>query len=177
MVAGADPVRLQHGLRRESLLACRRSWFAEEATGRWLFVPRENVKGRRPKRLYCSRAAWSAVERFCAAAGDGPIFPWPHAPHGLYGVQRELLANSTLAPARRLGLHALRKALATELAAINPLVASMQLGHSLGRNAGANVTRDHYTHRRVWAEAMERVPQPPIAPAGRADADPQQLLF
>jgi len=66
-----------------------------------------------------------------------------------------LLDAAGIQPERRLGFHGLRKALATHLAAVNPMVATMQLGHT-----GEMTTREHYVHPDAVASTMANVPQP-----------------
>jgi len=144
------------GARPQTLLALQFKWLVRDESGWWLVVPPEAFKTKRGVKLYVNAAAMALVERM-RACGDERIFPWPHEEGWLHTTRRRILAASQIPEHRRhLGFKAFRKACATQLARINPMAASIQLGHSSGRN----VTRDFYVNRQIVAEACEKLPQP-----------------
>jgi len=140
----------------------------------WMIVPAAIAKGQRGGRYYVNRAARAAIESLGtkgADGGQGNLFPWrgwPRSATWLHASRRNIQSRSQLPPARRIGFHGLRKALATWLAARNPMVASIVLGHRGG------VTQRHYVDPVIVAELLEQVPQPPVQCSQDAR---QPLLF
>lgn len=143
------------GLRPETFLQLRWEWLSEDEYGWWLRIPAMAMKMKRPHTCHVCRPAMQILHLLRGTARE-VIFPWGMSESWLHTQRREILAASKIPSHRRFGFRGLRKALATELGKINPLAASMQLGHQ-----GRNVTRDHYTHRKIVAEAMLSLPQPP----------------
>lgn len=157
------------GLRPETLLLLRWEWLVEDEYGWWLKIPAIAMKVPRAFTCYVNPRAMAVLERL-RVHKEPLIFPWNMKESWLHNRRRAILAASSIPPERHFGFKGLRKALATELGKINPLAAQLQLAHSTGRS----VTADHYTHKKVIAEAMQRLPQPPW----HGDLDGRQgLLF
>jgi integrase len=134
----------------------------------WL-PPRISVKGIVGKRVELNDQARACVE---AMRGYHPerVFPWPESwpasRSALYDEHN--LIRQCLPKARRefLAYHALRKLHNNELAAINGLACMKSLGHASGRT-----TVEHYTSRKVVADAVQKLPRLPV------DDQRQQRLF
>lgn len=153
------------GLRVGTLLLLEYGWIEED----WIKIPGPALKQKRAGRFYLNRASREAIQEIRTERIK--IFPFPHSESWLHEQRRRLLAKSRIAPNRRFGFHAFRKAFGNELSKINGLVVAMALGHS-ERGTG-DVTRDHYIHRQRMAEAMDRLPQP----LWRRRPEPQLRLF
>ena len=116
-------------------------------------MPAEICKGHSPQQAYVNTAAQAAIQPL-RAAGKPQIFPWAASLQRLEFVRRRLFGR-VLPPSRNFGFHALRKALATELAPRSAIIAQKQLGHG-----AQNMTADNYVNSRAAAEALESLPQP-----------------
>lgn len=126
------------------------------------------VKGRKEQRVYCNPAALQSFEFMRPITGHLPhVWHWPHGQHWLQEQRRRILAEADIPPERRLGFHALRKAMCTHAAEINPMAATFQAGHT-----SEKTTRDSYVNRRIVATAMDQLPQPQ-----RPQDERQQRLF
>lgn len=142
------------GLRLGTLLKLRWEWIGAHYPD-WITVPPEAAKHAAGGDFYCNAAARAAL--WSIQATRPLVFPWlgvEDSTTWLHASRRRIQAAAGLPPARRLGWHALRKALATWLAQRNPLVASKVLGHRGG------MTADHYVHPDVVRELLEQLPQP-----------------
>ncbi len=142
----------------------------DHPSGPHLFLPPGSAaKGRRMKRIELNATAVAVIESLRGYDAER-IFPWPNSwpasRHSLYDDGHRLIAQC-LAPERReLAFHAIRKLHTNELAAINGLACMKSLGHASGRT-----TVEHYTSRKVVADAVARLPRL------RIDQDRQLLLF
>lgn len=145
------------GARLGTLLAVRYSWFGTDVLGeRCLHVPLRFTKGKkRDLLLFVHDDAWRAVESIRTPDRD-LVFPWPHGPSWLHECRRRILRASGLPPHRQLGFHGIRKAMTTELGAINGPAATMAAGHAGEQSA---VTREHYLGRKVMVDAMKKMPR------------------
>lgn len=132
--------------------------------GEWLNVPGEIYKGNAPKRFWLTEQAREAIAGIRTARES--IFPWPHCGRWLFANLKRIQEAAGMPAARCFGFHGFRKALGTELAAINPLAAQMALGHT-----NMKTTQEHYINPSVMVEAMRKMPQPTIRP----DDSPRQL--
>jgi integrase len=158
------------GLRIETIMGATWPLVDRDLPG-WITVPPAIAKGQRGGFYYLNRFAREAIDGLGTHTMAGALFPWggwPKSANWLQACRRRILAKSELPPHRRFGFHGLRKALATFLAARNPMVASIVLGHRGG------VTQRHYVDPAIVAELLEQVPQPLIQ--GGQDAR-QPLLF
>lgn len=153
------------GLRIETVVLLRFEWFHTDEHGHWVRIPPRSIKKKRGRDFYVNKWAWGAMEEI--RTRRELVFPWAHDMSWLHEWRRRLLAKSEVKPERRFGFHGLRKACLTQSAMINPMAASMIAGHSSGRN----VTRDHYIHKRVMVDTLDRLPQP----AWHRDRDGAQL--
>jgi len=140
-----------------------------------LHIPAEIVKGNNAKRIRVNQAARDAL--LGVRTADRRIFPWPlrakkmvYTLSDLQKVRRDILAQTEIPPARQkqLGFHSFRRRLATELARVNPMVATNQLGH-----VGSEVTRKNYVAGSVATAVLETLPQPNTT----LPTDRQLLLF
>ena len=125
--------------------------------GEWLDAPAEICKGNQPRRIYLNEPARAAI----AAMNPGSyerVFFWPRWPRSARWLQenlRRLLVEAGIPLERRFGFHALRKAFATELGEVNPLVVQMMLGHSTMKT-----TRESYSGSRMMANVVDQLTQP-----------------
>lgn len=137
----------------------------QERTGWYATVA---VKGRKEQKLYCNPAALQSFEYMRPITGHlEHVWHWPHGQHWLQTQRRRILAAADIPPERRLGFHALRKAMCTYAAEINPMAATMQAGHR-----SEKTTRESYANRRIVASTMDQLPQP-----DRPEDELQQRLF
>ncbi len=121
-------------------------------------------KGRRKShRVAVNAAARAALLEIWPAEGELllPWRGWPKTASRFYDCWRQWLASAGIPPSRRWGLHALRRAAATQAARINPLAAQLLLGH-----ADFATTQRHYVAPGILAEALARLPQPGGPAAG-----------
>jgi len=158
------------GTRIASTIQIEWSMIQEGRGGWWLHAPGRVMKRGRARKLFVNRPALEAARSIRRA--DRRVFPWPYTLDYLHKARVRLLARSEIPAARRFGFHALRRTLATELAAVNAIVAQKQMGHT-----AISVTRDSYVHASAMVDAMQRIKQPVAkGPAIRA-ADRQLRLF
>lgn len=126
--------------------------------GHWLEVPGDAIKGKQPRAFWLNDVALRAIKTIRT---DHPrVFPWPDEDveaekQALQGQRRRLLKATSIDPKRRFGFHGLRKALASQLAGVNPMIAQMQLGHTT-----EGTTRRHYVHPDTIGPVMAAIPQP-----------------
>ena len=149
------------GMRIGELLALRRGMLRRTAGGApYLDVPGMVRKQGKPAKIALNGAAWKALEEMPTT---DVVWPWPHHRAHLDTIRRELLTAAGLPPERRFGFHALRKAAATAIYAMDPEAAQRQLTH-----ASRSTTESHYIaaqalldatiHRQ--SEIIARIPQP-----------------
>lgn len=151
------------GMRIQSILGATWSMLDHDRRD-WLTIPPEIAKQGRGGLVYVNTAARAAIDTLGTRGLRGAIFPWdgwPESAPWLHACRRSILAASTIAPHRRYGFHALRKALGTWLASHNPMVASIVLWHRGG------VTQTHYVDPSIVVDLLERVPQPATDSQGR----------
>jgi integrase len=145
---------LNVGTRIETTMALTWSMVVAKPDGPWLVVPPEIYKGRRHGlELPLNAPAFAAL--VALRGRDQHLFPWPYSLNYLHQCRKKLLAASTLPPERRLGFHALRKTLATELARQDGKLAQAAMGH-----AAFSTTSASYIHPNVMRAAFDRLPQP-----------------
>jgi integrase len=142
----------------------------------WITIPPQIYKGRKwGGDFYLNRHARAAIESIRTRKSN-LLFPWrgwPSSQSWLQESRREILALTNIRPHRRFGFHGLRNSLGTWLAAKNPMVSSIVLGHRMGETAGFSATtRDFYVNPDIVVEWLEQVPQP-----RRLKPSPQKLLF
>ncbi len=140
------------GLRIGSLMALE--WEMLSDNSEWVRVP---VKGGDTKSVFVNVHARAALNTMRALSEEGSkrIWYWPHNFEWLDEQRRRILQASGLPFERRLGFHAIRKAMCTEASRIDPLAASMQAGHSDMR-----MTMQHYINPSRAATAVSELPQP-----------------
>jgi len=144
------------GLRIGSVMALRWANVLTEADGlTWLRV---GVKGGDQPLIYCNTAGRQAIEQVRPIGqrlGLERVFHFPHD-HTWLQAQRRLILDATgFAAHRRLGFHALRKAMVTETSRNDPLAAQLQAGHKDQRT-----TNTHYIHPARVVAGLDRLPQP-----------------
>lgn len=156
------------GARIGSLLAARWDQISRDRESRpWLAVP---VKRGHVRRVYLNPFALEAIEAMRPLTGDRPkVWHWPYSLSYLQCQRRHLAAAAGLPPDRRLGFHALRKAMITECSAVDPLAASLQAGH-----ADFRTTQNHYIHPGRVAAGMQNLAQPIAREGTPAHADPHE---
>ncbi|MBN2024040.1 MAG: site-specific integrase [Pirellulales bacterium] len=158
------------GVRLGTAMAIRWTWHERDERGRlWLKVPKTEIKGHAQKSFYVNAEAADAIESIRTAREI--VFAWPHHPRWLQAVRVRLQAAAGLPPHRRFGFHALRRAMCTEAAEMNALVAQKQAGHT-----AIAMTRDKYVNKRVVAATMERLPQPKRRRTKDDDPDQKKLF-
>ena len=145
------------GARIGTLLEVCYSWFSRDIFGeRCLNVPARHTKGKRHGLcLYVHDDAWAAIEAIRTPDRD-LIFPWRFGESWLHECRRRILRVSGLPAHRQLGFHGCRKAMTTEVGAINGQAATMAAGHA-GKES--SVTRESYMGRKVMIAAMKQVPR------------------
>src|SRR3972149_2344022 len=150
------------GIRIGSLLQLRRSWIRRQADEGWINIPAEAEKKNRPKTIYLSPQALTAIDTI----GTGElIFAWPESIVSLQRYRRHLLAIAGIPQERWFGFHGFRKAIGTELWSIDPKAAQLQLGHE-----DAATTRRSYVNPSVIGQAQAAM----IGPAMRRVRQPHQ---
>lgn len=105
---------------------------------------------------YLNGDAVSAFQRTSIWTFDDPeslLFPWPHTRRHLGRQLWRLCKLAGLPRSRWSGLHALRRAHATELAFVNPAAAVSSLGH--GSSA---TTVNHYLADRLLRDSLSALP-------------------
>jgi integrase len=160
------------GIRIGSMVALRRAWITRQIDDGWVSIPALAYKKKRPKVIYLPPEALAAIDAM--PTGD-LIWPWPESPVSLQRYRRTLLSAAGIPPARWFGFHGLRKAIGTQLWAIDQKAAQLQLGHE-----DAATTRKSYVNpaaigaslAATIGPAMRRVRQPKASMP-----DPQKLLF
>jgi len=160
------------GLRRGSLLALRRSWIQPFADAGLLSLPGRASKKKLPKLIYVNPEAMAALEQM--PTGD-LVFPWTESMASFNRYRRQLWEAAEVPPAHK--FHGLRKAIGSELYAIDPKAAQLQLGHQSERT-----TRRSYVCNAAAAaslaenvgRASRRVRQPHSKPK---PASGQKTLF
>lgn len=106
------------------------------------------------------------------------LFPWPYSETEREKLRyfgrcwERLLTHAGIPEERRFGLHGLRKATATEMAAYDPMAAIMTTGHQQW-----STFQRYYAGRKIKAEGLGKLPQPVDRRKRPPDADGQQLLF
>jgi integrase len=128
--------------------------------GAYANLPGDCYKGGNPHRIYLNAAALAAAEEV-RPCGSVKLFPWNYTATCLQRSRKSLLTGAGIPRERQFGFHGLRKALATELAPRNALLAQQQLGH-----AAMAVTRQHYVDPIAVASVMENLPQPVAVESG-----------
>lgn len=154
------------GARIGSLLAASWDQISRDRESRpWLAVP---VKRGHVRRLYLNPFALDAIEAMRPLTGDRPkVWHWPYSLSYLQCQRRHLTAAAGLPADRRLGFHALRKAMITECSATDPLAASMQAGHKDFRTTQAS-----YIHPGRVAAGLHNLAQPTAREGTPAHGNP-----
>lgn len=143
------------GMRLEAILALKRSWMYQDDYGWWITVPIAASKTKRSYRCFLNSVGYDAIQRVTDGHKRDLVFPIRCGISWLHELRRNL-QEKCLPEQRRFGWHSCRKACGTQLAAINSMASSMQLGHAKG-----GVTRDHYVDRsKVLSEAVAKMPMP-----------------
>lgn len=136
------------GLRRQALVRfagesqptiCSK-WLRRDEWGLWLWIPAEASKTHSP--YWVSIPPWMA-EPFEAMPPNGPWFSWSASQNWF----------SRRATKQGLALHRVRKTTGTQLARIDSMASSMQLGHAGG------VTQRHYIGPQFHAEKVGQMPR------------------
>lgn len=143
------------GMRPGSLLAARH----EHIDDHWLVIPPEAIKCHNGQRLWLNRHALAAVKS--TGRKKGLILPWLAT--GAATLCRQWGWLQTAAGLKRSGSHtgmyALRRAFATQCAAIDPLAAQIMLNH---RGLGMAMMINHYVNpEKLLSKALAKLPQPP----------------
>jgi len=144
------------GLRINTLLELRWSWIDFETSE--IRVPKESMKGRR--RAHTARLSVEAQAHLAKInLGYPRCFPWPVHRRRLDDAWDRLVTLAGLDPksSRLSGFHALRRSHATEMAAENPLAASLSLGHR-SNSHGQNLLADCYADRRLIDSTLAKLP-------------------
>ena len=158
------------GLRRGSLLALRRSWIKPFGDAGFLALPARASKKGLAKQIYLSPDAMAVLAEL--PTGDW-VFPWPESIVSFNRYRQRLWRQADIPPGHT--LHGLRKAIGSELYAISPKAAQLQLGHQ-----SEATTRRSYVSQASAAASLAAN----IGPASRRVrqpkpklADRQRLLF
>jgi integrase len=124
--------------------------------GNFLTIDGSIYKGGDGRQFTLSDRALEAIRPLRELQSDYPkIFPWPYSESYLEKVRQKILKGSSIDETRQFGFHALRKALASELARVNPIIAQIAMGHTSIRT-----TAEHYINSESFVESLNKIPQP-----------------